>query len=50
VAIAGTQGAVIGGRLFIPGGSPSLSFPLATSSLYVFSLLDTIATRDLGSP
>ena len=50
VAIAGTQGAVIGQRLFVPGGSPSLAFPEATSSLYVFSLLDTIATRDLGSP
>ena len=37
---AGTQGAVIGGRLFVPGGSGSLQFrPEATT--FVFSLLDT---------
>lgn len=46
---AGTQGAVIGSRLFVPGGSPSLSIPEATSTLYVFSLLDTIASHGPGS-
>lgn len=39
-ATAGTQGAVIANRLFVPGGSRTLSFQPETS-LYVFSPLDT---------
>jgi len=39
-ATAGTQGAVIANRLYVPGGSRTLSFQPETS-LYVFSPLDT---------
>jgi len=38
-ATAGTQGAVIGNRLYVPGGSRTLNFQ-PESSLYVFSPLD----------
>ena len=41
-ARAGTQGAVIAGQLYVPGGARMLSFN-PTSSLYVFSLLNTFA-------
>lgn len=39
-ATAGTQGAVIGNRLYVPGGSRTLNLQ-PESSLYVFSPLDT---------
>ena len=39
-ATAGTQGAVIANRLYVPGGSRTLNFQ-PESSLYVFSPLDT---------
>ncbi len=45
---AGTQGAVIGQRLFVPGGSGTLMFE-PTATLYELSLLDTVSARDLGS-
>jgi len=40
-ARAGTQAAAIGQLLYVPGGAQMLAFE-PTSSLYVFSLLDTI--------
>jgi hypothetical protein len=46
---AGTQGAMIGQRLFVPGGAATLTFN-PTATLYVLSLLDTVRMRDLGSP
>jgi len=38
---AGTRGAVIGGRLFVPGGASALQFE-PTTSLYVFAFLATL--------
>ncbi len=38
---AGTQGAVIGGRLFVPGGARTLTFS-PTNSLYAFAFLESI--------
>lgn len=38
---AGTRGAVVGGRLFVPGGAAALQFE-PTTSLYVFTFLDTL--------
>lgn len=38
---AGTRGAVIGGRLYVPGGASALQFE-PTTSLYVFTYLDTL--------
>jgi hypothetical protein len=38
---AGTQGAVIGGRLYVPGGSASLRFE-PTDTVFVFSYLDAL--------
>jgi N-acetylneuraminic acid mutarotase len=38
---AGTRGAVVGGRLFVPGGASALQFE-PTTSLYVFTFLDTL--------
>lgn len=40
VARAGTQGAVIGGRLYVPGGSATLALD-PTDTLYVYAPLDT---------
>jgi Kelch motif protein len=37
---AGTQGTVIGERLYVPGGAQVLAFE-PTDTLYVFSALDT---------
>jgi len=37
---AGTQGAVVGGRLFVPGGSGTLAFE-PTDTLYIYEPLDT---------
>jgi hypothetical protein len=37
---AGTQGAAVGGRLFIPGGAQTLTFE-PTDTLYVYTPLDT---------
>lgn len=39
---AGTQGAVVGGRLFIPGGAGTLTFD-PTDTLYIYAPLDTAA-------
>jgi N-acetylneuraminic acid mutarotase len=36
---AGTQGAAVGQRLYVPGGAPELNF-IPTSTLFVFSRLD----------
>jgi N-acetylneuraminic acid mutarotase len=38
---AGTRGAVVGGRLFVPGGASALQFE-PTTTLYVFTFLDTL--------
>ena len=38
---AGARGAVVGGRLFVPGGASALQFE-PTTSLYVFTFLDTL--------
>ena len=38
---AGTQGAVVGGRLFVPGGARTLNFQ-PEPSLFVLSYLDAI--------
>ena len=38
----GTRGAVVGGRLFVPGGTASAARE-PTSTVYVFSFLDTLA-------
>jgi len=38
---AGTAGAVIGGRLYVPGGASALQFE-PTPTLFVFSFLDTL--------
>lgn len=38
---AGARGAVIGGRLYVPGGASVLQFE-PTTSLYVFAFLDTL--------
>ncbi len=38
---AGARGAVIGGRLYVPGGASALQFE-PTTSLYVFTFLDTL--------
>lgn len=38
---AGTAGAVIGGRLYVPGGASALQFE-PTTTLFVFSFLDTL--------
>lgn len=38
---AGTRGAVVGGRLYVPGGAAALQFE-PTTSLYVFAFLDTL--------
>lgn len=38
---AGTRGAVVGGRLYVPGGASALQFE-PTTSLYVFTFLDTL--------
>lgn len=47
-ARAGTQGAMIGQRLFVPGGSNTLAFePVATVS--VFSLIDTLPRCESGA-
>jgi len=45
---AGIQGAVIGGKLYVVGGSQSLMFE-PTDSVLVFSVVDTIDTPRLGS-
>jgi len=45
---AGMQGAVIGGKLYVVGGSQSLMFE-PTDSVLVFSVVDTIDTPRLGS-
>jgi N-acetylneuraminic acid mutarotase len=39
---AGAQGAVVGGRLFVPGGAGGLTFD-PTDTLYVYAPLDTAA-------
>jgi hypothetical protein len=39
---AGTQGAVIGGRLFVPGGARQLVFQ-PESSLFILSYLDAVS-------
>ena len=39
---AGTQGAVIGQNLYVPGGAEILAYE-PTDTLYVFSALDTVA-------
>lgn len=38
---AGTQGAVVGGRLFVPGGARTLTFS-PTNTLYAFSFLESL--------
>ncbi|MBS1117913.1 MAG: ring canal Kelch protein [Deltaproteobacteria bacterium] len=43
----GTQGAVIGGSLYVPGGSKTRTFE-PTSTLFVLSLEGTVAMRALG--
>ena len=45
---AGIHGAVVGQRLFIPGGSESLRFE-PTPDVFVFSPLDTLPRARLGS-
>jgi hypothetical protein len=40
-ARAGTQGAVIGGRLFVPGGARTLTFS-PTNTLYAFAFLESL--------
>jgi len=40
VARAGTQGAAIGGRLFVPGGAEALTLD-PTDTLYIYAPLDT---------
>jgi hypothetical protein len=37
---AGTQGAVVGGRLFVPGGAATLALE-PTDTLYIYAPLDT---------
>jgi hypothetical protein len=44
----GTQGAVIGATLYVPGGSKTRTFE-PESSLFVLPLADTFAARGLGS-
>jgi len=46
VPTAGTLGAAIGQRLFVPGGARELQFQ-PTDTLYIFSPLDTASSRDL---
>jgi hypothetical protein len=46
---AGTQGAVIAQRLFVPGGARTLTFN-PTTTLYQFSSLDIVSKREVGSP
>jgi hypothetical protein len=48
VTNAGTQGAAVGERLFVPGGARLLQFE-PTDTVYVFSPLDTMSRRELGS-
>ena len=38
---AGTQGAVVGGRLFVPGGARTLTFS-PTNTLYAFAFLESL--------
>ena len=38
---AGTQGAVVGGRLFVPGGARTLTFS-PTNTLYAFAFLEAL--------
>jgi N-acetylneuraminic acid mutarotase len=38
---AGTQGAVVGGRLYVPGGARTLTF-VPTNTLYVFAFLESL--------
>ncbi len=45
---AGTLGAAIGQRLYVPGGARRLVFE-PTDTLYIFSPLDTASARGLGS-
>ncbi|MFN0253470.1 MAG: hypothetical protein ACKV2T_41765 [Kofleriaceae bacterium] len=40
-ARTGSRGAVVGGRLFIPGGAPTLTFS-PTNTLYAFAFLEFI--------
>lgn len=49
VTTAGTQGAAVGQRLFVPGGARLLQFE-PVDTVYVFSPLNTASARDLGSP
>ena len=46
VPTAGTLGAAIGQRLFVPGGARELQFQ-PTTTLYIFAPLDTAGARDL---
>lgn len=48
VPTAGTQGAAVGQRLFVPGGARLLQFE-PTDTVYVFAPLDTTSPRGLGS-
>ncbi|MEO8554495.1 MAG: kelch repeat-containing protein [Kofleriaceae bacterium] len=45
---AGTLGAVVGQRMFIPGGARHLVFE-PTDTLYIFAPLDTASARELGA-
>ena len=46
MATAGTLGAAIGQRLYVPGGARQLIFE-PTNSLYIFSPLDTVGPHAL---